>query len=106
MFRAGRYGVDALLPDADGRLTPVSELLDAAVASARPHADGLECADQLELLPALLERGGGAGRQRAVHAVAGIDALLREMTRATAGSSLEEGSPEPHSPPARRRSPG
>ncbi len=95
MFRAARYGVDALLPDADGRLTPVPDLLAAAVASARPHADGLECADQLELLPALLERGGGAGRQRAVHAVAGIDALLREMTRATAGSSLEEGSPQP-----------
>ena len=89
-FRAARYGINARLPDGDGRLTPVSQLLDEAVTLARRHAADLQCAEELELLPALLERGGGAGRQRAVHAVAGMDALLRETTRATAGSSVPE----------------
>jgi carboxylate-amine ligase len=84
-FRAARYGVDARLPDADGRLQPVSELLDAALDAARGHADELGCAEQLELLPKLLESGGGAGRQRATYEIAGIDALLRTLTRDTGG---------------------
>jgi carboxylate-amine ligase len=85
-FRAARYGVSARLPDAAGRLQPVSELLDAALEVAREHADELGCAEQLEVLPKLLERGGGAGRQRATHEIAGIDALLRELTEATGGA--------------------
>jgi carboxylate-amine ligase len=83
-FRAARYGVAAELPDADGRLRPVSGLLDDALALARNHAGELGCADQLELLPRLLERGGGAGRQRAIHAIAGMEALLRELAETTA----------------------
>ena len=55
----------------------------ALVALARPHADELGCADQLDLLPALLERGGGAARQRGLYEIAGMDALLRELTRIT-----------------------
>ena len=34
--------------------------------------------------PALVRRGGGAGRQRAVHEIAGMGALLRELTALTA----------------------
>jgi glutamate---cysteine ligase / carboxylate-amine ligase len=79
-FRAARFGVAAELPDPDGRLRPVSELLDAALAIARRHADELHCADALDVLPALMRRGGGAGRQRAVHEIAGMGALLRELT--------------------------
>jgi carboxylate-amine ligase len=82
-FRAARFGVEARLPDADGHLRPVNELLDDALALARPHADELGCADQLDLLPALLERGGGAARQRGLYEIAGMDALLRELTRIT-----------------------
>jgi carboxylate-amine ligase len=82
-FRAARYGVEAQLPDADGRLRPVRELLDDVLALARGHARELDCAEQLEQLPALLERGGGAGRQRAAYEIAGMDGLLRELTRLT-----------------------
>jgi carboxylate-amine ligase len=87
-FRAARFGVAAELPDADGRLQPVTELLDAALAVARPHADELQCAGALEALPALLRRGAGAGRQRATHEVAGMGALLRELTERT-GAGLQ-----------------
>jgi len=85
VFRAARFGVDARLPDADGHLRPVAALLDAALAEARDHADELNCAGELELLPGLLERGGGATRQRDIFEIAGMDALLRELTQITGG---------------------
>jgi glutamate---cysteine ligase / carboxylate-amine ligase len=85
-FRAARFGVDASLPDAAGRLAPVHELLDRALAMARPHARELNCSDQLDVLPALLKRGGGSGRQRAIHEIAGMDTLLRDLTQLTGGS--------------------
>ena len=47
------------------------------------HANELRCADALEELPALLARGGGAGRQRAAHEIGGMGALLRELTELT-----------------------
>jgi carboxylate-amine ligase len=84
-FRAARYGVAARLPDADGRLRSVEELLDAALELARAQAGELGCAAELELVPRLLESGGGAGRQRAAHEVAGMDALLRHLIATTAG---------------------
>jgi carboxylate-amine ligase len=83
VFRAARFGVRARLPDPDGRLRPVSELLEAALELAHDHAGELGCAEALDGLPALLARGGGAGRQRDAYAVAGMDYLLREMTRLT-----------------------
>jgi glutamate---cysteine ligase / carboxylate-amine ligase len=82
-FRAARFGVKALLPDAEGRLRAVSELLGDALANTRGYARELHCADQLDGLPALLERGGGAGRQRAAYEIAGMDGLLRELTQLT-----------------------
>jgi hypothetical protein len=45
VFRAARFGVGARLPDADGQLRPVSELLDDALALG--HAHELHCADEL-----------------------------------------------------------
>jgi carboxylate-amine ligase len=92
-FRAARYGVEAQLPDADGRLRPVRELLDDVLALARGHARELDCAEQLEQLPALLERGGGAGRQRAAYEIAGMDGLLRELTRLTGASAAPSAAP-------------
>ncbi|HEX5926319.1 MAG TPA: YbdK family carboxylate-amine ligase [Baekduia sp.] len=86
-FRAARFGVDAELPDPDGRLRPVADLLDAALAIARRHADELHCADALDVLPALMRRGGGAGRQRAAHEIGGMGALLRELTALTAAGA-------------------
>ncbi len=87
-FRAARYGVHANLPDADGRLRPVSELLDAALSVARGHARELNCEEELDSLSALLERGGGAGRQRAAYEIAGMDGLLRELTEITGAGAL------------------
>jgi glutamate---cysteine ligase / carboxylate-amine ligase len=86
-FRAARFGVAAELPDPDGRLRPVTELLDAALAVARRHADELDCAEALDVLPALMGRGGGAGRQRAAHEIAGMGSLLRELTALTGRGS-------------------
>jgi carboxylate-amine ligase len=83
VFRAARFGVGARLPDPDGRLRPVSELLDEALGLARGHAEELRCAAELDRLPALLARGGGAGYQRAAYAIAGMDSLLRELTELT-----------------------
>jgi carboxylate-amine ligase len=90
IFRAARFGVAARLPDAEGYLRPVAELLEEALALARVHAGELGCADELDELPALLARGGGAGRQRGAYAIAGMDGLLRELTRLTASESSTE----------------
>jgi carboxylate-amine ligase len=79
-FRAARWGVHARLPNARGELRPVADWLDDALALARPHARGLDCAADLDRVTDLLERGGGAARQRGAHAIAGMDGLLRELT--------------------------
>jgi glutamate---cysteine ligase / carboxylate-amine ligase len=85
LFRAARFGTAARLPDGDGALRPLHELLTDALSLARPHAEELGCSDALELLPGLLEREGGAGRQRRFYGLAGMDALLRELTLLTGG---------------------
>jgi len=85
LFRAARFGTAARLPDPDGRLRPVSELLDEALVVAQRHAGELGCRDQIELLPRLLQHRGGAGRQRRFYEIAGMDAVLRELTGLTGG---------------------
>ncbi|MCW2971672.1 MAG: glutamate--cysteine ligase [Solirubrobacterales bacterium] len=87
VFRAARFGVDARLPDSDGRLRPVSELLEEALAIASVHADELRCAAELDRLPVLLAEGGGAGRQCSAYAIGGMDCLLRELTQLTGAGS-------------------
>jgi glutamate---cysteine ligase / carboxylate-amine ligase len=83
VFRAARFGVSARLPDAQGRLRPVDELLHDALRLAHRYAGELQCADELDALPALLRCGGGAGRQRISYGIAGMDALLRDLTELT-----------------------
>ncbi len=56
-FRAGREGLDARLPDRNGAMRPVRELLAELLDSVQP--------DQDPGLTALLAEGGGAGVQRA-----------------------------------------
>jgi len=107
IFRAARFGVHGRLPDADGRARPVAEILDHTLAQLKSTARELGCADELALLPGLVQRGGGAGIQRATHQMAGIDAVVRELTRRTAAeTTLRPIQPTPKSPstPAVRRS--
>ena len=91
VFRAARFGVGARLPDAKGRLRPVEELLADALDVARGYAHELHCADELDVLPALLERGGGAGRQRSAYEIAGMDALLRDLIEVTGAGTTAQG---------------
>jgi carboxylate-amine ligase len=86
-FRAARYGVTARLPDADGHLRPVVELLEDALELTREDAAQLGCAEQLADLPRIVARGGGAGVQRDIHAIGGMDALLRELTALTGAAA-------------------
>jgi glutamate---cysteine ligase / carboxylate-amine ligase len=83
IFRAARFGVEGELPDLDGNLRPVPELLGDAMARASAHAGELGCTQQLAGLWDLLARGGGAGAQRDAYAIAGIDAAVRQLTELT-----------------------
>jgi carboxylate-amine ligase len=85
-YRAARYGVEGSLPDADGNLRPVGSVLAEALALAVPHAQELGCEAELEGLERLLGDGGGAGRQRAVHAQHGMRGLVDWLVGQTAGS--------------------
>lgn len=80
IFRAARFGVGGELPDTQGRRRPVAALLEEAMIRAEPWARELGCAEPLARLPDLLTRGGGAGSQRAIYEIAGIDAVVRELT--------------------------
>jgi glutamate---cysteine ligase / carboxylate-amine ligase len=82
-FRAARYGVDAELPDADGHLTPIRDLIEPLLELASPHARELGCTAELDAVRGLIEHGGGAGRQRDVYAIGGMGALLRDLTHGT-----------------------
>jgi carboxylate-amine ligase len=84
MFRAARFGVRAKLPDPEGRLRPVSELLDETLECVADLAGELGCREEIARVPDLLRRGGGAGMQRAQYGIAGLDAVLRELIRVTA----------------------
>ena len=85
MFRAARFGVHGELPDAGGTLYTVGDLLQAAVARASRWARELRCEDELGGLHELVARGGGAGAQRAVFEIAGIDAVARRLVELTQG---------------------
>jgi carboxylate-amine ligase len=84
IFRAARFGVHGQLPDADGRLRAVSDILHSTLARVANRAHDLGCVEELARLPDLVQRGGGAGMQRAIHELAGIDGLTRQLTRLTA----------------------
>jgi carboxylate-amine ligase len=79
-FRAARFGTEAELPGADGRRRPVRNVLADVLNSVREHARELGCEDELDATRRLLEHRGGAGRQRATHAIGGLGTLLRDTT--------------------------
>jgi carboxylate-amine ligase len=79
-FRAARAGVGATLPDAEGRLRPVAELLEETVEQVRPSARALGCEQRLDGLFDLIGHGGGAGIQRDAAGDSGdIDAVLAKL---------------------------
>jgi glutamate---cysteine ligase / carboxylate-amine ligase len=79
-FLAARDGCAALLIDPYGkRLVPVVGLIDDLVARCRPHAAALGCAAELDQVMRLA-RAGGADRQRAIAAEAGLDGLISALT--------------------------
>jgi len=93
IFRAARFGVNARLPDAEGSLRPAAELLGDALELVRAHAAELGCAEELDGLRSLLAGGGGAGRQRASFEIAGMDGLLRDLTRAADATEAADQTP-------------
>jgi carboxylate-amine ligase len=83
IFRAARFGVRGKLPDVDGTPRTVRELLARALQRAEPWAAELGCAGGLAGLHELVARGGGAGDQRSVYEIAGIDAVVRRLVELT-----------------------
>jgi carboxylate-amine ligase len=84
-FRAARDGVWATLPDGEGRLRRVTELLEETVALVRPAARELGCATELDDVAWLVADGGGAGVQRAACGEDGdIGAVLTTLVAASA----------------------
>jgi carboxylate-amine ligase len=85
-WRAARYGLDAeIITDNTGTVMPVRTAITDLVDDLLPLARRLDCAAELEAIPALLDRGASYQRQRAVAAsnggnlVAVVDSLLAEM---------------------------
>jgi len=85
-WRAARYGLDAeIVVDNNGRLRPVTTAITDLVEDLLPTARRLECSEQLESIPRLIERGASYQRQRAAAAAHGgelvpvVDLLLSEM---------------------------
>jgi glutamate---cysteine ligase / carboxylate-amine ligase len=78
-FRAARAGVAATLPDHDGQLRPVADLLAETVATARESARELGCESELASAADLADVGGGAGLQRAACGEGGLEAVLRAL---------------------------
>jgi hypothetical protein len=74
-----------VLNGAEGRLRPTHEVLLDALAEVRPHASDLQADASLERLPKLIRAAGGAGRQRGLYAIGGMDSLLRELTQLSSG---------------------
>ena len=84
IFRSARWGVGAELIDTDGRPRPVRDLLAAVLDDLADCAGALDCTAELATLESLVADGGGAERQRRVYAIAGIDALTRDLAERTA----------------------
>ncbi|MDO8188612.1 YbdK family carboxylate-amine ligase [Conexibacter sp. JD483] len=81
-FRAIRHGSDAVL-HFDGRMQPFAEVVEQALACARPYAADLGCQDELDEVRRLLTDGTSADRQRTVHASSGLDGLLTTLCAET-----------------------
>jgi carboxylate-amine ligase len=79
-FLAARDGCGALLIDpAERRLVPALGLIEELVVRCRPHAAALGCSAELEQVTRLAT-AGGAARQRAIEAEAGLGGLVSALS--------------------------
>jgi len=84
-WRATRYGLDAVvITDAGGSTAPLRDELYELSLELQPVAERLGCAEELDVLSEVLERGASYERQRAVAATGGgltdvVDALVTEF---------------------------
>jgi carboxylate-amine ligase len=85
-YRAGREGVAAQLPDAEGTPRPLVDVLAETLELARGAAAELDCVEELEGVHDLLRTGGGAGMQRADHLRGGMPEVLRGLYERTAAA--------------------
>jgi carboxylate-amine ligase len=84
-FRASRDGVEATLLH-DGELCPVRDIVRRTLDDVSPAARELDGERALGEIERLLAEGGGAGRQRAALERGGVDAVLDQLLRETAGA--------------------
>jgi glutamate---cysteine ligase / carboxylate-amine ligase len=87
-YRARRSGVAASLPDPDGTLRPVADVLEEALALARPAAEELGSARELAGIGELVAAGGGAGLQRSDHDRGGMPGVLAGLLERTGGTNV------------------
>src|SRR5699024_178640 len=84
-WRATRYGLDArVITDAHGTTVPLRDDLYELVRDLRPTAARLGCAEDLDLVSEILDKGASYERQRAVVADGGsisdvVDLLVTEL---------------------------
>ena len=83
IFRAARFGVDGRATRTRRAPAPGHRAAASTRSPAGPACRRAGCAEELAGLPELLARGGGAGFQRAANAIAGIDAVGRQLTELT-----------------------
>jgi carboxylate-amine ligase len=84
-WRAVRCGMDATFYDfANGRSVPARALARELVEELRPVAQGLSCEAELEGVLEIVERGTGAGLQRATFEKSGsLEGLVDRLAEAT-----------------------
>ena len=86
-WRATRYGLDAIvITDDTGSTAPLMDGLFELVTELEPVAARLGCAEELDVISQVLERGSSCDRQRALVADGGdlmdvIDALATEFSQ-------------------------
>ena len=85
LFRAARFGVEARLPDADGALRPVDELLAEALTEARLTPGSSAAPTSSSCCPSSSSAAAALDASAAFYEIAGMDALLRELTLLTGG---------------------
>jgi carboxylate-amine ligase len=82
-FRAARDGLDAEILDEDGRVRPLRDIARETLGRLVMVAGELDALDALDGVERILREGGGAARQRAEHARAGMAGLVRSLAERT-----------------------